>query len=244
MMRMTMIAALTFAMLGGAALAQTTETETATEGTTTSEATSTETTASDAATEEAADEATTDAAPEAVANDDAVQEMTLGADDAKVTVVEYASFTCPHCATFHKTTFKQLKADYIDTGKIKFIYRDVYFDRPGLWAAMVARCEGSTRFFGISDMLYTQQRDWLESGDPVGISNALRKIGKVAGLSEDQVEACLSDQAKAETLYTWFQANMEEDDVSSTPTLIVNGTQHGNMGYSELKDIIDAELAE
>ncbi len=69
-----------------------------------------------------------------------IKEMSIGNPDAAVTVIEYASFTCPHCASFHASSFKQLKADYIDTGKINFIYRDVYFDRLGLWAAIVARC--------------------------------------------------------------------------------------------------------
>ena len=83
-----------------------------------------------------------------------IVEMTMGPADAKVTVVEYASFTCPHCANFHKGPFKQLKADYIDSNQIQFIYRDVYFDRFGLWASLVARCGGQERFFGISDMIY------------------------------------------------------------------------------------------
>ena len=69
-------------------------------------------------------------------------EMSLGADDAPVTLIEYASLTCPHCANFHKTVLPQLKSDYIDTGKVRLIYREVYFDRPSLWAAMIARCAG------------------------------------------------------------------------------------------------------
>ncbi|RKF14210.1 DsbA family protein [Roseovarius spongiae] len=168
--------------------------------------------------------------------------MTLGSEDAPVTVTEYASFTCPHCATFHATTFEKLKADYIDTGKVRFVYRDVYFDRPGLWAAMVARCDPD-RFFGVSDMIFDQQRDWLSSGDPVGISEALRKIGRVAGLSNDQLDACLTDQAKAEALYDWFRSNAEADEIDSTPTVIVNGAKQGNLPYDDLKAIIEEELA-
>ena len=71
-----------------------------------------------------------------------VVEMALGAEDAPVTVIEYASFTCPHCRNFHQNTFKQVKENYVDTGKVRFIYREVYFDRFGLWAGMVARCGG------------------------------------------------------------------------------------------------------
>ena len=173
-----------------------------------------------------------------------IVEMTLGAADAKVTVVEYASFTCPHCANFHNGPFKQLKADYLDSDQIHFIYRDVYFDRFGLWASMVARCGGEERFFGISDMLYTQQKDWIGSGDPGEISANLRKIGKVAGLGEDQIEACLTDNDKAKTLVAWFQKNADADAVQSTPTLIINGEKYSNMNYGDLKAIIDEKLAE
>lgn len=174
----------------------------------------------------------------------AIVEMTMGPVDAKVTLVEYASFTCPHCATFHQSVLKQLKTDYIDTGKVHFIYRDVYFDRPGLWGSMLARCDGPDRFFGIADMLYKQQREWLSADDALGISNNLRRIGKVAGMDEDKINACLADAGKAEALMTWFEANMKTDDVSSTPTLMINGTQHSNMSYADLKKIIDEKLAE
>lgn len=173
-----------------------------------------------------------------------IVEMRLGNADAPVTVIEYASFTCPHCATFHGNQFKQLKADYIDTDKINFIYRDVYFDRLGLWASMVARCGGEQKFFGLTSLIYEQQKEWIGSGDPVQAANALRKIGKVAGLGDDQIEACLSDQDKAKSLVAWYQQNAEEHDVTSTPMVVINGQKHSNMPYDELKAIIDEALAE
>jgi len=173
-----------------------------------------------------------------------VVEMSLGNPDAPVTVIEYASFTCPHCADFHANQFKQLKANYIDSGKINFIHRDVYFDRFGLWASMVARCGGEDRYFGIIDMIYDQQKEWIGSGDAVGIADRLRKIGKVAGLDADQVDACLADQDKAKTLVAWFQQNSEEHDINSTPSLVINGEKYSNMSYQELSTIIDEKLAE
>lgn len=174
-----------------------------------------------------------------------IVEMTQGNPEAKVTVIEYASFTCPHCASFHDSQFKQLKAEYIDTGLVHFIYRDVYFDRFGLWASMVARCGGEERFFGISDMIYDQQREWIGTGqDPAAIAANLRKIGKVAGLGEDQLDACLNDNDKAKTLVAWYQQNAEADGIRSTPTLVINGTAYNNMSYDELKDILDEALAE
>jgi protein-disulfide isomerase len=170
-----------------------------------------------------------------------VMEMTLGAPDAKVTLMEYASFTCPHCATFHNGPLKKIKAEYVDTGLVKFVYRDVYFDRPGLWAAMVARCE-PTKFFGISDLLYADQKSWIGSGDPAVIVENLRKVGRIAGLTEDQLDSCLGDGAKAQALYDWYQANIKADDVNSTPTLFVDGKKHSNMSYDDLKALLDKAL--
>ncbi|MGH1458442.1 MAG: DsbA family protein [Paracoccaceae bacterium] len=171
-----------------------------------------------------------------------IQEMTLGDPNAPVTVIEYASFTCPHCANFHKSVFKQFKAEYVDTGKVHFIYRDVYFDRFGLWAAMVARCGDGMRFFGIADLLYEQQKDWVGGGDPVTIANALRKIGVIAGLDEATVTQCLEDGDKAQALVTWYQKNGEADDITGTPTLIVDGEKQSDLSFDALKTLIDGKL--
>jgi len=174
-----------------------------------------------------------------------VQEMSLGNPQSDVTVIEYASFTCPHCANFHDNQFEKLKTDFIDTDKIHYIYRDVYFDRYGLWASMVARCGGEMRFFGIADMIYDQQRDWIGDGqDPVAIADRLRKIGKVAGLEEEQLEACLTDNTRAKTLVAWYQQNAETHDINSTPTIVINGEKHSNMSYDELKATIEEALGQ
>lgn len=170
-----------------------------------------------------------------------IVEMTLGDADAPIKMVEYASFTCPHCANFHSAVFKDLKAEYIDTGKVHFTYRDVYFDQFGLWAALIARCE-PTRFFGISDMLYDQQKAWIGNADPAGIADRLRKIGLVAGLESDAMEACLADEANARALVGWFQENAKADNVTGTPTLFIDGEKHSNMNYSDLKEILDSKL--
>ena len=161
------------------------------------------------------------------------------------TIIEYASFTCPHCASFHANTFKQLKADYIDTGKINFIYRDVYFDRYGLWAAIVARCgEGAeNRFFGIADMIYGKQREWASSSNsPQQIVDQLRTIGKTAGLTDAQLDTCFSDGDNAQALYAFYLKNAEADGINSTPSFVIDGRKYSNMSYDEMKDVIDAAL--
>ncbi|MCU0828823.1 MAG: DsbA family protein [Tabrizicola sp.] len=178
--------------------------------------------------------ATTEAAP---------GDFSLGSPDAPVKIVEYASYTCPHCADFHANVFKSLKADYIDTGKVHFTLREVYFDRYGLWAAMVARCGGEMRYFGIHDMLFDQQQEWAASQDPMQVVQNLRTIGLAAGLDNAALDACLNDQAQAEALIAQFEKNMAADEVQGTPTIFINGEKHSNMSYEDLKAIIDAKLA-
>ena len=171
-----------------------------------------------------------------------VLEMTLGDPNAPVTMIEYASFTCPHCKTFHDGPFKQLKADYIDTGRVHFIYREVYFERYGLWAAMLARCAGPERYFGISDLIYDQQSEWASGGTPAEVADNLRRLGRTAGLSNEQVDACLMDGDMARALVAVYQANAKADGIESTPSFIIDGRRYSNMPYAEMAAILDEAL--
>ncbi len=168
-----------------------------------------------------------------------IVDMQLGNPDAPVTVIEYASYTCPHCATFHEDNYKKLKSEFIDTGKINFVYREVYFDRYGLWASAIARCGGQDRFFGITDLIYAGQQDWTRAGQPADIVEELRKIGRIAGLGNDQIEACLQDGDKLRTLVAWYQENAKADGIDSTPSFVINGRKYSNMRYDEMKQIIE-----
>lgn len=171
-----------------------------------------------------------------------IVEMYEGDPNAPITLIEYASYTCPHCANFHKGAYQQIKENYIDTGKVKLIYREVYFDRYGLWASMVARCGGGEKFFGINDMIYETQSQWTRAGGPAEIAGELRKIGLLAGLDKDTLEACLSDGEKAQTLVAWYQENAEADDVTGTPSFVLNGRKISNQPYSEFARMFDEEL--
>jgi protein-disulfide isomerase len=153
-----------------------------------------------------------------------IPEMAIGSADAKVTVIEYASFTCPHCRNFHDQVYGKLKQNYIDTGKVRFVYREVYFDRFGLWAAMVARCGGEMRYFGIADMIFETQEEWTQ-GEPGDIANNLRRIGKTAGLSDAELDTCMNDADMAQKLVALYQKNATADGVEGTPTFFVNGTK-------------------
>ncbi|MDF0602472.1 DsbA family protein [Psychromarinibacter sp. C21-152] len=185
-----------------------------------------------------------------------VKEMTQGDPDAPVTVIEYASATCPHCANFHKNVYPQLKENYIDTGKIEFVYREVYFDRFGLWAGMLARCgmprgddadeaemeTAEKRYFGLMSIMFDQQKQWLDAESPAGIAENLSKIGRTAGLSAEQVDACLQDAEMAQALVQVFQENAEADEINSTPSFIINGEKYSNMPYDEFAETLDGML--
>ncbi|WP_372605140.1 DsbA family protein [Actibacterium sp.] len=171
-----------------------------------------------------------------------IVDFAIGAEDAPVTIIEYASFTCPHCARFHDDVYPLLKADYVETGKVRFVYREVYFDRPGLWAAMVARCGGEMRYFGISDMLFDKQKEWIGDGTGAVIAANLRKIGLSAGLTNEELDQCMADGAKAQAMLDHYEVNITEYPIEGTPALVVNGKLYGNMGYDELKELIEKAL--
>lgn len=173
----------------------------------------------------------------------AIPDMVLGQAEAPVEVIEYASFTCPHCANFHETVLGKLKADYIETGKIRFVYREVYFDKFGLWAAMVARCGGPEKYFPISDMIFETQKDWLAPGEAAGIADNLRKIGLKAGLGADQVDACMKDNDMAKAMVATYQANATKDEINSTPSFVIDGEKYSNMSYEDFAKILDEKLA-
>lgn len=217
------------ALIGAAMAQEATESEA---GATAAEDTAAEDTAADQAQEETA-------AGDSSAQ---VQEMVLGAEDAPVEVIEYASYTCPHCAAFAQGPFKQIKKNYIDTGKVRWIHREVYFDRFGLWASMIARCGGEDKFFGINDLIFEKQDEWINADDPNAMVEELRKIGRVAGLDNAQLESCLQDEGKAQALVEWYDGNRVRDGIKSTPSFVVNGTLVSNQSYEDFAKLIDSEL--
>ena len=171
-----------------------------------------------------------------------IAEMVQGDLDAPIEIIEYASFTCPHCATFHADVYPKLKINYIDKGLVKFIYREVYFDKYGMWASMIARCAGADRFFGMTDQIYRKQSIWARAESDVAIVTQLRKIGLLAGLGEGQLSACLQDGVKLRALVEWYSENAKRDEIKSTPTLIINGEKHSNQSYEQLTEILDEIL--
>lgn len=171
-----------------------------------------------------------------------VQEMTLGDPNAPVTLVEYAMFTCPHCAAFNKEVFPQIKANFIDTGKVKLVFREVYFNKPSLWAAMIARCAPADRYFGIADALFSTQSRWAAADSEQGMIDGLYSIGRQAGLTDAAMDACMQDRAMAEALVAEYQKNAAADGVDSTPTFFIDGKKEGNLPYEEFEAKLNAAL--
>ena len=170
-------------------------------------------------------------------------EMSKGNDNAPVVFFEYASLTCPACAAFHSNVYPELNKEYIETGKVKFIHREIYFDKAGLWAALTARCSNVVnRYFGMLELLYSEQAIWSRYESSDKIVDALLRISAKSGIEKAKAISCLEDQEKALDLVNEFQFYVNKDAIESTPTFIINGKKYTNRSYDELKIIINKEL--
>ncbi|MEM1276131.1 MAG: DsbA family protein [Pseudomonadota bacterium] len=175
-------------------------------------------------------------------DDPRVGDIVIGEPNAPVTVIEYLSLTCPHCKRFHTSTWPEFKKNYVDTGKVRFVMRDVFLNEPGFWAGLVARCGGHQGYGPMVDQFFKKQGEWT-SVPPAQMADEIRKIGKLNGLSHDAVEACLSDQTYARAVFEDSHSKAQADGVNSTPTFIINGEKVvGNRGYAEFSAIVDKHL--
>jgi protein-disulfide isomerase len=157
-----------------------------------------------------------------VAKPSPLGDMTLGSQTAPVTIVEYASMTCPHCAAFTLNVFPKLKEEYIDTGKVKFIFREFPLDLKAAAGSMLARCVAKSdpgKYFAVVDLLFRQQSEWVMSNT----ADALKRIGRQAGLSDEGVNTCLKDQAILDGIKATQDYASATLKVNSTPSFFVNG---------------------
>lgn len=163
-------------------------------------------------------------------------EGSLGNEKASVTVIEYASLTCPHCADFADNTFAAFKKKYIDSGKVHYIYRDFPFDQPGLRAAMMVRCSGPDRFFGFLEILFKSQTSWAASTDPMA---ELAKIARLGGMGKEDFDACMANKELMDGILKGEVEAQEKLKVEATPTFIVNDVKHeGNMSLEQFDAIL------
>ncbi|MDH3230595.1 MAG: DsbA family protein [Alphaproteobacteria bacterium] len=176
---------------------------------------------------------------EPLPTEQALKERIMGNPEAPVTIIEYASLTCPHCADFHTDTLPQLKKEWIETGRAKLVYRDFPTSPVALavYAAMVARCAPEDRYFKFLEVFYKQQRNWTGSPDPV---KALAQLARLGGMSQADFDACTQNEALFTGIRERALDGQMEFDIENTPSFVVNGRViKGGMSYADFKDVLE-----
>ena len=177
-----------------------------------------------------------------VAKPVSLPDMALGPANASVTITEYASMTCPHCAHFNETVFPKIKSEYIDTGKMRYVFREFPLDIKAAAGSMLSRCiakDDSGKYFAVTDILFKQQADWVMKNT----TETLTRIGKQAGMSQQQVEDCLKDQALLDKIVADQKYASEVLQVNSTPTFFLNGEKiKGETSFEEFDKRIKSLL--
>lgn len=167
-------------------------------------------------------------------------EMAIGDANAPVTIVEYLSMTCPHCATFHNETFEPIKQKYVDTGKVRFILREFPFDPRAAAAFMLARCAPPEQYFPMVAMLFKQQEQWAAAENG---REALLQMSKLAGFTQESFEACLTNQKLLDDVNTVRERGAKEFGIAATPTFLINGQRYsGGMSVDTMSALIDSKL--
>ena len=172
--------------------------------------------------------------------------VSLGNPDAPVTLIEYASYTCPHCAEFDENIVAKLKPTYIDSGQVRFEFRNFIRDRYDLAVAMLVRCEGPDRFFPLTDLFFARQREWLANArQPERIIDDIAAVARRAGISRTRFDQCLADRDLQQHLIEMTQEGQKAWDITGTPTIIVNDEKQTDVKaftYEGLLEIIENEL--
>ncbi len=164
-------------------------------------------------------------------------EHIVGDPEAPVTIIEYASMTCPHCRTFHKDVYPEIKEKYIDTGMAKLYFREFPFDPAAAAAFMLAQCAGEDKYFTMIDVLFDKQATW-KSGNVV---EELFKISKLAGFTQETFNACLKNQELLDNVLAIQKKAAEDYGVNATPTFFINGTKYaGNMSAEAMGEVIES----
>jgi len=172
---------------------------------------------------------------------DALSEKVMGRADAPVTIIEYSSLACPHCAAFHAETLPKIKKAYIDTGKVRLVYRDMPFGTPALAAAMLARCGGTDRYFGFIEVLFRSQPKWSRSTNPL---DELTRVARFGGMSKNDVDQCLQTQDLLNAIRDRAEEAQRNFDITGTPTFLIEGSKiGGNAPYEDFKKVIEDALS-
>ena len=188
------------------------------------------------------DNAKAEADPAELAKPPPLADMALGAANAPVTIIEYASMTCSHCAEFHRTVFPELKAQYINTGRARFVFREFPLEIKAASCSMLARCiagNDAARFHAAVDALFAAQDELLANDTESG----LRRIGRLAGMSDESFNACMADQKLLAGLQQGRDHAHEKLKVDSTPTFFINGTRLvGALPFEAFRNVVEMSV--
>ena len=165
------------------------------------------------------------------------EEIFLGNKDAKIIVIEYASMTCSHCANFHKEVYPKIKENYIDTNKIKFIFRDFPLDKQALFGSVLAKCAPKEKYFDFVKLILSTQKKWITSDD--AFIDKLKNIGKLAGLTESKINNCFKDEQIVDNIINTRNFAERKYNISSTPSFIINNKKYSAMSYENFEKIIE-----
>ncbi len=161
----------------------------------------------------------------------------IGEATAPVTIIEYASLTCPHCARFHGQVLPALKKELIDSGKVRLVYRDFPLDQFAMAGSVLARCAGRDRYFAFLDVLFRDQSRWARSQDPI---QALSQIARLGGMGKEKFQSCLNDKKLQESILKQRLDGNQKYQVNSTPTLIINGKKFsGGLTFDQIKAVVE-----
>ena len=175
----------------------------------------------------------TDARGRIVDTIEALKEKKIGTEEANIEIIEFASLTCGHCAKFHNEVFPKIKKEFIDTGKVSFIYQDFPLDKFALKASVIARCSGEKKFFSFLKVLYSKQKDWTRTEDPF---RSLLKIAKLGGLKNDEIKVCVGNKSIEDGILKQRLNASKKFDIKATPTLYINGEKYdGDLTFEALK---------
>ena len=171
-------------------------------------------------------------------------DFVIGNKDAPITIIEYASMSCSHCASFHNSTLNDLKTEYIDTGKVRFVFRDFPFNYPALLGSMMMRCIPNEVRYDYMNALYLLQKSWVVRENATTMQE-LYKIMQSGGMTKDEFDACYSNEQLENEILEGVIAAQKEFNIRSTPSFLVNGKLiEGNKSIKEFRQIIDKILSE
>lgn len=164
------------------------------------------------------------------------EDFIIGETNAPITMVEYASLTCSHCAQFHNVTLPLIKKEFIETGKVRLVYRDFPLDQFALTGSMIAHCAGKDRYFAFIQTMFAQQKQWSNDPQPI---KALAQIARLGGMTKESFEKCIKDKKVADTILQKRLDGDKQYKINSVPTILVNGKRYsGGLNIDEFRSIV------